>query len=81
MASLKKRGPVYYIQFYVGTKQRRISTDTESYQLAEEKLRHFESAEARGEGSELPTKTAIGDVLTAFRVRKGLRHRGHREGL
>ena len=36
MASLKKRGPVYYIQFYVGTQQRRISTETDSFQRAKD---------------------------------------------
>ncbi|HZZ42747.1 MAG TPA: tyrosine-type recombinase/integrase [Tepidisphaeraceae bacterium] len=69
MACLKKRpgNPVYYIQFYVGTKQRRLSTDTASLQLAKEKLRQFESAEARGDAaSALPTKTPIADVLTAY---------------
>lgn len=66
MASLKKRGPVYYIQFYQGEKQRRISTETESFQQAKEKLRQFESVQARGEDSPLPTKTPIVDVLTAY---------------
>jgi integrase len=66
MASLKKRGPVYYIQFYQGEKQRRISTETESFQQAKEKLRQFESAQARGEDSLLPTKTPVADVLTAY---------------
>lgn len=66
MASLKKRGSVYYIQFYQGEKQRRISTETESFQQAKEKLRQFESAQARGEDSPLPTKTPIADVLTAY---------------
>jgi integrase len=68
MASLKKRpgNPVYYIQFYVGTKQRRISTETESLQLAKEKLRQFQSAEARGDGSSLPSRTPIAKVLNAY---------------
>jgi hypothetical protein len=66
MASLKKRGPVDYNQFYVGDKQPRISTETGSFQIAKEKLRRFESAEARGEGSPLPSKTPITNVLTAY---------------
>ncbi len=65
MASLKKRGPVNYIQFYVGTQQRRLSTETGTFQIAKEKLRQFESAEARGDSS-LPSKTPIADVLTAY---------------
>jgi hypothetical protein len=36
-----------------------------NYQLAKEKLRRFESAQARGESS-LPTKTPIADVLSAY---------------
>jgi hypothetical protein len=41
MASLKKRpgNPIYYIQFYVGTQQRRVSTETDSYQRAKDKIR------------------------------------------
>ena len=65
MASLKKRGPVYCVQFYIGTQQRRISTETGTFQIAKEKLRQFESAEARGDSS-LPSKTPIADVLTAY---------------
>jgi len=47
VASLKKRSGVYYAQWYVGPKQKRISPDTESYQLAKEKLRQLESSLAR----------------------------------
>lgn len=68
MAWLMKRGSVYYIRFIVGGKRRKVSTNTENYQLAKEKLRQFESAEARGENSPLPTKTPINDVLTAYVV-------------
>ena len=40
MASLKKRGNLYYIQFYLpGKKQRRVNLQTDSYQIAKEKLR------------------------------------------
>ena len=43
MASLKKRGTTYYAQYYVGGKQVRHSLETDSYQLAKEKLRKLES--------------------------------------
>ncbi|HEY8750152.1 MAG TPA: tyrosine-type recombinase/integrase [Tepidisphaeraceae bacterium] len=69
MASLKKRpgNPIYYIQFYVGTQQRRVSTETDSFQRAKDKLRQFEAAQARGDVTcGLPTKTPIADVLTAY---------------
>jgi len=49
MASLKKRGPVYYAQFYVGTRQVRRCLHTRSYQVAREKLRQIQSALFRGD--------------------------------
>lgn len=68
MASLVQRpaSRVYYIQFYVSSKLRRVSTGTTSLQLAKEKLRQFESAQARGEDSPLPTRTPIPAVIDAF---------------
>jgi hypothetical protein len=66
MASLKQRGDVFYIQYYVGTVQKRISTGTNSYQLAKEKLRQLESAQLRGDDNPLPTRTPIADVVTAY---------------
>ena len=69
MASLKKRpgNPIFYIQFYVGTQQRRISTETDSFQRAKEKLRQFETAQARNDITcGLPTKTPIAEVLTEY---------------
>jgi hypothetical protein len=60
MASLKQRGDTYYHQFYLlGKKQRRINLDTNSYQIAKEKLRQFESAQARGDTQPLSTKTSV----------------------
>jgi hypothetical protein len=44
VASLKKRGTSYYAQYYVGNKQRRISLQTESYQVARENIRKLESS-------------------------------------
>ena len=45
MASLKKRGDGYYLQFYLhGGRQRRVNLRNDSYQLAKEKQRRFESA-------------------------------------
>lgn len=66
MASLILRGPTFYIQFMQSGTARRVSTGTESIQIAKEKLRQFESAQARGDASPFPTRTAIADVLTAF---------------
>jgi integrase len=61
-----KRGSVYYIRYCVGSKKRKVTADTDNYQLAKEKLRQFEAAQARGDVSPLPTKTLITDVLTAY---------------
>jgi hypothetical protein len=67
MASLKKRGPLYYIQYYLpGKKQRRVNLHTDSYQIAKEKLRRFESAQACGDELPLPTRTPIADIVTAY---------------
>ena len=49
MASLKKRGSTFYIQYYQGTQQRRISTAIDSLQISKEKLRQFESSQMRGD--------------------------------
>ncbi|HEY4329761.1 MAG TPA: tyrosine-type recombinase/integrase [Phycisphaerae bacterium] len=69
MASLIKRtfqeGPVWYIQFYRGGKQKRIKA-SDNYQIAKEKLRRFDSAEARGEANPLPTQTPVAEVVTAY---------------
>ncbi|MEN6307092.1 MAG: site-specific integrase [Anaerohalosphaeraceae bacterium] len=66
MASLKKRGKSYYVQYYIGGIQKRASLDTDSYQIAKEKLRQFESAQARGDANPLPTKTPLADILERF---------------
>ncbi len=65
MAWLIKRGPVYYIRYSLAGKKRKVSTGTDRLQVAKEKLRQFESAQARGEDSPLPSKTPIANVLTA----------------
>jgi hypothetical protein len=63
MASLVQRpgSSTYYIQFYLSGKLKRKSTGAESFQIAKEKLRRFESAQARGEALPLPTRTPISD--------------------
>jgi hypothetical protein len=69
VASLIKRhfqsGPVWYIQFYQGTKQRRVRA-SEHYQIAKEKLRRFESAQLRGDELPLPTRTPTAEVLDDY---------------
>lgn len=66
MAWLTKRGPIYYIKFSVRGRKRRISTGSGVFQIAKEKLRRFEAAQAQSGDSALPTKTPTVDVLTAY---------------
>lgn len=66
MASLKKRGSVWFVQWYDGDKQRRRSLGTDSLQIAKEKLRRFESAQYRGDDCPLPTRTPVGEVVAAY---------------
>jgi len=66
MASLIQRGEIWYIQYCVSGKARRVSTGTDSEQIAREKLRQFESAQFRGNDNPLPTRTPIADIVTAY---------------
>src|SRR5258708_38294752 len=67
MAGLIKRSDrndCYYIQYRVGDKTKRECLYTNVKQIAEQKLRDFETAQARGEEPSQTTKTPITDVLT-----------------
>ena len=66
MASLKQRGKVYYAQYYIGGKQKRVNLGTESLQVAKEKIRQLESSLYRGDAVPLPTKTPIAKVVTDY---------------
>ena len=67
MASLKKRGNLFYLQYYLpGKKQQRVNLHTDSYQIAKEKLRRFESAQMCGNDLPLPTRTPLPEILTAY---------------
>ncbi len=66
MASLIKRGDVYHLQWYEGRAKRRRSLKTDSLQTAREKLRRFESAQFRGDGCGLPTRTPIAEIVAAY---------------
>ena len=66
MASLKKRGNCYWIQYYVGTKQVRKSLNTASRQIAKDKKAKIEVELARGATDPFPTKTPIADVLDVY---------------
>lgn len=66
MASLLKRGRVYYAKYRVGSKQRLISLQTRSRPLALDKLRKIESSLATGAELPLPTRTPLPEVLSAY---------------
>jgi integrase len=68
MASLIQRpdSPIFYIQFMAGSRARRVSTGTHLLQVAKEKLRQFESAQARGAQLPLASKSATPDLLGAY---------------
>jgi len=64
MASLRKRGKVYYASYYLDGKECRKSLETSSYQVAKERLRNFESAVAHGALDDvLPTKTPVAEIV------------------
>ena len=66
MACIKNVNGTYYIQFYVGKKQKRLSLRTKSKQLAKEKLRQFESSQLRGEDNPLPSSTPLSEILNKY---------------
>jgi len=66
MASLKRRGKNYYAQYYLGGKQKRVSLNTTSLQIAKEKLRQIESALFRDADLPLPTRTPLNKVVAAY---------------
>lgn len=66
MAHLYKRGRIYQLKYYVGGKQKEISLRTDVLQIAKEKQRQFESAQARGDDNPLPTRTPLPQILGAY---------------
>lgn len=56
MASLIKRGSIYYLQYSLNGIVRRISTGTDIFQLAKEKQLQYESARLRSEDNPLPMR-------------------------
>jgi integrase len=67
MASLKKRGDTFYLQYYLpGKIQRRVNLNTDSFQIAREKLRRFESSQAMGGELSFPTRTPLDEIVNAY---------------
>ena len=66
MAGMYRRNGTYYAKFYQGKKPKRVSLQTDSYQIAKAKVRQIEQALHQGEPSPLPTKTPLDRALTAY---------------
>lgn len=66
MASLLVRNGVYHLQWCVSGRIRRRSLQTDSFQVARELQRQFESSRARGMDALLPTRTPIPDVIERY---------------
>ena len=66
MASLRKRGSCFYLSYYVGGREIRKGLETDSPQIAKERLRQFESAQLRNEDNPLPARTSIASVVGAY---------------
>lgn len=66
MAGLFKRGKTYYAMYYVGGHKHRASLQTDSLQIAKERIRQIESAQVRGDNNPLPTKTPLADILDRY---------------
>ena len=76
MASLVKRGDVYYLQWYTGPRIRRRSLKTDTLQIAKEQLRQFESARFHGTGDSLRSIPFTEDSLINLLERLGVNIEG-----
>lgn len=75
--SLKKRGKVYYLHYFENGLRKRVSLGTDSYRIAQEKQRQFESARVRGNANPLPTQTPLATVVQSY-IRNMQAHRTKR---
>ena len=66
MASLIQRASTYYLQDRLSGKLKRTSLQTDSLQIAKEKLRQYESAKLRGMGNPLPSRTPISEIVSKY---------------
>ena len=66
MASLIKRGKIYYAKYRLGKKQRMVCLHTRSRPMAMDMLRKLDCSLATGEDLPFPTKTPIPEVLSAY---------------
>ena len=65
-SSLKKRNGVYYLHYFERGARKRVSLETDSLRLAQDKQRHFDSARVRGEETTLATHTPLAEIVPAY---------------
>jgi integrase len=69
MAYLYRRGRMFYLKYYVAGRQKEVSLRTHVLQIAKERQRQFESAQAAAPGTDanpLPSRTPVAQVLEAY---------------
>lgn len=65
-SSLKKRNGIYYLHYFENGVRKRVSLNTDSLRLAQDKQRQFDSARVRGEDATLATRTPLTEIVPAY---------------
>ena len=65
-SSLKKRNGTYYLHYFENGVRKRLSLRTNSYRLAQDRQRQFDSARVRGEDTTLSTRTPLTTIVPAY---------------
>lgn len=65
-STLKERNGIYYLHYSEHGARKRISLNTGSLRLAQDKQRQFDSARVRGEDSTLTTRTPLAEIVPAY---------------
>ncbi|MFA7236302.1 MAG: hypothetical protein WC058_05505 [Phycisphaeraceae bacterium] len=66
MASLFKRGSVYWLKYHTGGTRKEITLRTDSYKIAKAKKDQFEAAQAQGIDNPLPSRTPVAQIVGAY---------------
>lgn len=65
-STLKERNGVYYLHYFERGVRKRVSLETGSLRLAQDKQRQFDSARVRGGDTTLATHTPLPDIVAAY---------------
>ena len=65
-SSLKKRNDIYYLHYFEHGVRNRVSLETDSLRLAQDKQRQFDSSRVRGEDTTLATRTPLVEIIPAY---------------